>query len=334
MRGGHRRGLPAIMRRTCAVFAVASIVAPAGASAATVTIDIPSTQFNPFRATAVSGDVVRWQNTSVESHVALARNGAFASGEIKRGEEYRSGPIDGPALYEYFCTLHPDMTGEIDVVAALLEAPVSTVAPGSAFELRGRVRGGTSSVTIERLRGEATERVATVTPAADGTFTATVTATETSSYRAVVPTGASAPVEARVSASDTPAPSPTPSATPAPSPAPTPVVTAPGPVPGAVAPTPAAPTPSRPRMTLTVVRGRRSNELRVRVQGGSERRVLAVLEYYERERFAWRAARRSRPDASARVRFRVAASVRRRARVALVRRSDGVRLAVTRPVRL
>ncbi len=307
---------------------------PAGASAATVTIDIPSTVFNPFRATAVEGDIARWTNTSDESHVALARNGAFGSGEIRRGEEYRSPPIDGPAFYEYFCTLHVDMTGELDVVAAILGAPVSTVAPGSAFELRGRVRAGTGSAAIERLRDGTTQTVTTVTPAADGTFTATVTSTETASYRAVAPAGASAPVEVRVSASDAPGSSPSPSATPASSPAADPVVTEPAPIPPAVQPDPAAVTSPKPRMTLTVVRGRRFDELRVRIRGGSERRVMAVLEYYAKERFTWRSVRRSRPDASGRVRFRVAASVRRRARVALVRRSDGERLAVTRSVRL
>ena len=311
---------------TGAAVILSALAVPAGASAATITVLIPSTQFDPFRATAVAGDVVRWHNTSPERHVALARDRTFSSGYIEPGGEFRSAPFERPGSYDYYCTLHPDMTGELDVFAAVMSAPDAEVGPGAAVELTGRVRAGTASVVIERVRDSAAEPVANVTPAADGTFTATVTPTETSSYRATVASGSSPAVEIRVAAGATPAPAPSP----APAGSPTPVPTQPV----AAQPPAVKPATQRPRLAVKVTRSRRQVRMRVTVTAVQPADHVAVLEIYSKERFRWRAARRSRVNASGVSHLRVRAGARRRARIALIDRSSGARLAVTRTFQL
>lgn len=339
---GLRRRRQLKLRAATGTVFVLSALAPAGvpasASAVTVTVTIPSMQFDPFRATAVAGDVVRWHNTSRQRHVALARDGTFSSGYIEPGGEYRSGPLERPGSYDYFCTLHPDMSGELDVFAAVLSAQSATVAPGAAVELAGRVPAGTASVVIERVRDSAAEPVSTVTPAADGTFSASVTPTETSSYRALVPSGSSPAVEIRVAAGTLPAPAPTPTPTPTPAPTPSPAPAgSPAPEqtqPVAARPPVVTPVAPPPRLALKVSRSRRQVRMRVAVTPIQPRDRVAVLEVYSRERFRWRAARRSRLDASGVARFRLRARPQRRARIVVIDRSSRTRLAVTRVFRL
>jgi hypothetical protein len=125
---------------------------------------------------------------------------AFASGELAPGAAFAwtGGP---PGAYAYHCTIHPEMTGEIDVRRVTLEAlPPAAVVAGAHVEIAGRTADPLTTVRVERDRGGGFTQVAVATPDAAGDWRATVTATATADYRAL--SGADASEVRRLLVSD------------------------------------------------------------------------------------------------------------------------------------
>ena len=150
--------------------------------------------FLPARVDVVTGDTVRWENTSIRPHTVTAQDDSFDSGRLVAGQTFARTP-SVPGTIPYLCTLHPGMTGEVRVHDVLLRGPAGAVAPGRAFPLRGRTAlPAGSPVSIEADSGTGFAPVAQAAVAADGTFTATVTPSTSATYRAVVAERTSAPV--------------------------------------------------------------------------------------------------------------------------------------------
>ena len=158
---------------------LAALAFPASASAETSTISMPGKSFSPLAVTIVAGDSVLWRNGDLVAHDV-------------RGSDFDSGPLASSLFYShtfpsvgaqpFVCTVHPFMTGEVDVVAATLSG--GSAFAGESVALSGRAPAGTASVAIERQAGAAWEPAGSATPAADGSFTASVRPSETSVYRA------------------------------------------------------------------------------------------------------------------------------------------------------
>jgi plastocyanin len=87
-----------------------SAACPSGA----VTIKMVDTQFDPKTATAKVGDTVCWVNEDSIQHNAVAENDAFKSELFNKGETFTA-TVDQPGTIKYVCTVHPGMTGELDV---------------------------------------------------------------------------------------------------------------------------------------------------------------------------------------------------------------------------
>jgi plastocyanin len=87
-----------------------SSACPSGA----VTIEMVDTKFDPETATAKVGDTVCWVNEDSIQHNAVAENGAFKSELFNKGETFTT-TVDQPGTIKYVCTVHPGMTGELDV---------------------------------------------------------------------------------------------------------------------------------------------------------------------------------------------------------------------------
>jgi plastocyanin len=170
---------------------LAALALPASAAADTTTISMPGKTFSPARVLVVPGDSVLWRNGDLVTHDV-------------HGPDFDSGPLSSSLFYThtfdsvgprpFVCTVHPFMTGEVDVVAATLSG--ADAFAGEAVSLSGRAPAGTASVAIERAVGADWEPAGSAVPAADGTFTAVVRPDETSVYRAstALGTGASATV--------------------------------------------------------------------------------------------------------------------------------------------
>jgi plastocyanin len=93
---------------------IALLAAPAGA--ADVKVGIDNFTFNPKVVTVKAGTTVTWTNNDDIPHT-VADPQKFRSKALDTGDTY-SFTFTTPGSYDYFCSLHPHMTGRIVVEAA------------------------------------------------------------------------------------------------------------------------------------------------------------------------------------------------------------------------
>jgi len=97
--------------------ASAALLATLGAAnAAEVKVGIDNFTFNPKVVTVKVGDTVVWTNNDDIPHV-VADPQKFKSKALDTGDTYAF-TFATPGSYDYFCSLHPHMTGRIVVEAA------------------------------------------------------------------------------------------------------------------------------------------------------------------------------------------------------------------------
>ena len=160
------------------LLALVAIGGAASAEAPTRTIAMPGKLFAPDRLDVLVGTTVTWKNDDSVNHTATAENDAFASGYIPPGGSF-SFSFTQQGKYEFRCTIHRQMRGEVDVYGLVLSGPEAPVTAGRRVVFAGLAPPGTSSVT---LRGGGTEQI--VKPRDDGSFAARFVIREPSSYRA------------------------------------------------------------------------------------------------------------------------------------------------------
>jgi amicyanin len=101
---------------TAAVLAAAVLPgwaqSPAGAAVA-----IDNFTFNPQKLTVKAGTTVTWTNNDDIPHAIAAVGKAFKSKALDTDNSF-SFTFTTPGSYDYFCSLHPHMTGTIVVEAA------------------------------------------------------------------------------------------------------------------------------------------------------------------------------------------------------------------------
>jgi len=151
--------------------------------------------FSPQQIATLTGETVMWMNDSSRAHTVTANDGSFDSQRIPVSGMFEQRFATAGA-FAYHCTLHPFMTGEVDVYDVLLNAPSGPAGPRLAYPIRGRsaLPSGTP-VTIEADTGGGFAPAATATVADDGTFAASVVPTTTATFRAVVGDDSSPPVQ-------------------------------------------------------------------------------------------------------------------------------------------
>lgn len=80
-----------------------------------VVIKMANIKFDPATATAKVGQAVCWENDDTVDHDASATAGAsFKSDLFSKGQTFTT-TVDKAGTVKYECTIHPGMTGEIDV---------------------------------------------------------------------------------------------------------------------------------------------------------------------------------------------------------------------------
>ncbi len=173
------------MKRLALVLGALALIAAGGhaehGATPAASVAIGFSTYTPAHVTVVSGERVRFSNDSVRDHTVSADDDSFDSGRLSAGEHYDLA-TKTPGSFPYHCSLHPGITGSVNVRTLLLTPPAGAASPGRAFPLRGR----TSLPPRTELTIEADGRpTGTATVADDGTFTATITPSTTASYRAV-----------------------------------------------------------------------------------------------------------------------------------------------------
>jgi amicyanin len=114
---------PGCARASGVVLALAGLLvlaAPARAADAEVKID--NFTFSPQTLTIKAGTKVTWTNDDDIPHTVVSTTKAFRSSALDTDDKY-SFTFTTPGTFEYFCTLHPHMTGSIVVEPA---APAPT----------------------------------------------------------------------------------------------------------------------------------------------------------------------------------------------------------------
>ena len=77
-------------------------------------IEITKHKFSRPTLTVPAGTTVTWLNRDEDLHTVVSTTLAFRSAGLETDEAY-SYTFATPGVYEYFCTLHPLMTGKVIV---------------------------------------------------------------------------------------------------------------------------------------------------------------------------------------------------------------------------
>src|SRR5262245_38424625 len=109
-----RRNLLATATRQFAILAGAAFVPTIPALAADTTVKIDNFAFSPQRITVKAGTAVTWDNADDIPHTVVASTKLFRSKVLDTGGTF-SFTVTTPGAFEYFCSLHPHMTGTIVV---------------------------------------------------------------------------------------------------------------------------------------------------------------------------------------------------------------------------
>src|SRR5215207_8864983 len=91
--------------------------APAGALERSVKVRIVDFAYDPEPARVATGGKVIWQNMDSAPHTATADDGSFDTGTLEEGK-LKSESFKEAGTFAYFCEVHPDMRGTVEVVDA------------------------------------------------------------------------------------------------------------------------------------------------------------------------------------------------------------------------
>ena len=100
-----------------AVFAAATALPAASAHVAETEVKIDNFAFAPQRVVVKAGTTVIWINDDDIPHTVASSAKLFKSNALDTKDKF-SFTFTTPGAYEYFCSLHPHMTGTIVVEAA------------------------------------------------------------------------------------------------------------------------------------------------------------------------------------------------------------------------
>ena len=78
-------------------------------------IEIKDFAFNPQNITVKSGEKITWINRDEEPHTIVSVGKKFPKSSALDTDQEFSITVSAPGTYEYFCSVHPKMTGTIVV---------------------------------------------------------------------------------------------------------------------------------------------------------------------------------------------------------------------------
>ena len=90
----------------------------AGAQTPAAAVSIDNFTFNPQAVTVKAGTTVTWTNKDDIPHGIAATNNAFKRSQALDTDDSFSFAFTTPGTYQYFCYIHPHMTGTIVVETA------------------------------------------------------------------------------------------------------------------------------------------------------------------------------------------------------------------------
>ncbi len=107
-------GTPKAAVATAPRASVATVASAQATPVATNSVSIQNFEFQPAAITVPVGTTVTWTNKDVEQHTVTARDKAFNSDVVNNDKTF-SFTFDKPGSVDYFCQIHPHMTGTVVV---------------------------------------------------------------------------------------------------------------------------------------------------------------------------------------------------------------------------
>ena len=108
--------LLSIVGATAALF-VAVPRAPLADAAQSAGIQIDNFHYSPPTLVVAPGTTVTWTNDDDSPHSVREKDGKFKSAALDTDDKF-SQTFTAPGEYEYFCSIHPYMTGKVVVKPA------------------------------------------------------------------------------------------------------------------------------------------------------------------------------------------------------------------------
>jgi plastocyanin len=83
-------------------------------TAAGTKVSIAHFSFGPQAITIKAGDAVTWRNDDSPVHTVTFRDGSAGAKSLSPGQMFTR-MFEKPGTYQYFCSIHPHMTGTVVV---------------------------------------------------------------------------------------------------------------------------------------------------------------------------------------------------------------------------
>jgi plastocyanin len=110
-------------RATFAALVAVALALPGGLIVSTAVraddatqVVIKTFKYGPKDITVSVGTTVTWLNKDNEVHTVVSKNGKFRSSALDTDDSFTF-TFTEPGTYAFFCSLHPQMTGTVTVVA-------------------------------------------------------------------------------------------------------------------------------------------------------------------------------------------------------------------------
>jgi plastocyanin len=174
------------------VAAALALALPSSGSSRVAQVYVQFSAVGPSQLDVLPGQTVRWTNVSDRTHTITSDDRLFDSGDLPGGSNF-SFTFPSVGTYRYHCTIHPAITGEIDVRRLTLDGlPTAAVPKGDRVEFDGVSADPRQAISIQRrLDGGRFTTIGQAHVAANGRWSATLSATATGDYRAISGRGAS-----------------------------------------------------------------------------------------------------------------------------------------------
>jgi plastocyanin len=160
---------------------------PSSAGSRVALVYVQFSAYGPSQLDVLPGQTVKWTNVSSRTHTVTSDDGLFDSGDVPGGANF-SFTFSSVGTYRYHCTIHQNITGEIDVRRLTLAGlPTAAVPKGDPVEFDGVSATPGKTVSIQQRPGGG-GRFTTIGHArvgANGHWTATLPAQATGDYRVV-----------------------------------------------------------------------------------------------------------------------------------------------------
>jgi plastocyanin len=113
-RAGGVRALLLTFAGLAAILGLSLVASGGGALADDATIKIANFTFDPPTLTVKAGTTVTWVNADDIPHLVSEKDGKFRSSALDTDDKF-SQTFSTAGTVEYFCIIHPKMTGKIVV---------------------------------------------------------------------------------------------------------------------------------------------------------------------------------------------------------------------------